>query len=250
MHIQALATEKVTPESNLFDVLASALAEAPPEKSILAVTSKIISITEGSLVPMDAVPSKDELVYREADKYIPREKISGRHVIHTQKNGLLTSSAGIDASNGDGYFILWPKNAHDTAWSIRTWLCKNYSLTDVGVLITDSRSMPLRRGAIGVTLGFAGIDPLKDYRKAKDIFGRPFVSEVANVADGLSASAVLAMGEGAEQTPLALITDVPQVTFSEKNLERAGTADSFTIPIDEDIFNIFWKNAPWEDGGI
>ncbi len=251
MHVQALKTPIVTEKDDLLNVLHTALPNSIPERSVIAVTSKIVSITEGSIVESSQVTSKDELVVREADYYIPRDNVRGRHVIHTQKYGLIVSSAGIDASNGNEHFVLWPKNPHKTAWMIHEWLLKTYSLSECGVLITDSRSMPLRRGAVGMTLALAGFDPIKDYRNTKDIFGRAFTNEVANIADGLSASAVFTMGEGDEQTPCALITDLGNtVNFTNKDMRRNGEEDSFTIPLEDDMYHLFWEKAPWKKGDL
>jgi len=45
-----------------------------------------------------------------------------------------------------------------------------------------------------------------------------------NVADALAAAAVLLMGEGKEQTPLAVLTDLPFVTFQDHNPSPAELA--------------------------
>ena len=39
----------------------------------------------------------------------------------------------------------------------------------------------------------------------------------SNVVDALAESAVAVMGEGSEQTPLAIIRDVPFVQFQDRN---------------------------------
>ena len=67
-----------------------------------------------------------------------------------------------------------------------------------------------------MAVGYAGFKGVKDYRGKSDIFKRKFEFSRVDVADGLAASAVLAMGEGNEQQPLAVIQNAP-IEFCEKN---------------------------------
>jgi len=58
---------------------------------------------------------------------------------------------------------------------------------------------------------------LKDYIGTPDIFGRLFQFEKLNIADSLASAGVLVMGEGNEQTPLAIVTDIPTITFQQSD---------------------------------
>src|SRR6266508_2193439 len=69
--------------------------------------------------------------------------------------------------------------------------------------ITDSKTAPLRVGVTGVTLAYSGFQALNDYVGTKDLFGRAWRMIKVNVVDALATAAVLVMGEGSEQTPLA-----------------------------------------------
>lgn len=243
---ESIKTRILTPPK---DDLISALSDSIrklPEKSILAVTSKIVSIGQGRCILISDYPNKDDLIKKEADLYLPREFTPNGWVMHTIKNNLFIPTAGIDLSNGNGYYILWPEDPMAAAEEIRFFFKKKFNLKDFGVIITDSHSMPLHRGVVGITLGFAGFSPLKDYRGEKDIFGKEFYVEVANIADMLSSAAILAMGEGGEQTPAALMSDLPFVDFVEKYKESKKSYSSFNVPIDEDLFGPFIKSAPWK----
>ena len=90
---------------------------------------------------------------------------------------------------------------------------------NLGVLITDSRTVPLRSGVTGVALGYAGFRGIKDYKGQKDIFGREFKFSSVDVADSLATAAVLVMGEGREQQPLAIIKGAP-IEFSNKTYHK------------------------------
>ena len=124
-------------------------------------------------------------------------------------------NAGIDESNAKGNIILLPKDPFTNARKLRLWLRRHYKLKKLGVVITDSRVMPMRAGVVGVALGYAGFKGLRDYRGKKDIFGRRMKFTQTNIADSLATAAILTMGEGKEQQPLAIIEDAP-VEFCDK----------------------------------
>ncbi|MDB5265104.1 MAG: hypothetical protein JWN64_675, partial [Parcubacteria group bacterium] len=108
----------------------------------------------------------------------------------------------------------------------------------LGVIITDSGLTPLRAGITGIALGYAGMKGLKDYRKEKDLFGRPFRFETVSVVDSLAAAAVLTMGEGNESIPLAVVSDAP-VEFTDRMNRKERL-----IPIKEDIYLPFLGKLP------
>jgi F420-0:gamma-glutamyl ligase len=128
------------------------------------------------------------------------------------------ANAGIDESNAaNGELILLPKDSFKSAGCIRKKLMKYFGLKKLGVVITDSRLMPLRAGVVGVAFGYAGFKGLRDYRGTKDIFGRTLTMSQTNIADSLATAAVLLTGEGNEQTPLALIRYAPVVFTHASN---------------------------------
>ncbi|HET7769087.1 MAG TPA: coenzyme F420-0:L-glutamate ligase, partial [Chloroflexota bacterium] len=114
-------------------------------------------------------------------------------------------------------------------------------------ILTDSRSTPLRRGVTGYALAHHGFRPLRDYRGTRDIFGRKLRSSQSNVADALAGAAVLEMGEGNEQTPIALITEVSDIRFLQRTpppSDREFT--SLEVPLEEDLYWPLMKRAPWK----
>ena len=189
------------------------------EGSIIAVTSKIVALSEGRTALVTSAKDKDTLIKKESS-YALRTKL----VWLTIKDGTVMANAGIDESNANGKIILLPKDSYKSARYIRRTLAKHYGVKKIGVLITDSRLMPLRAGVVGVALGYAGFSGIKNYVGKKDIFGRKFKFEQTDVADSLATAAVFEMGEGNEQKPLAVITDVA-VTFT-------GTVNKNELRID------------------
>ena len=196
-----------------------------PESSVIVVTSKIVALSE-SRTAYAANEKEKEQIIRAESKFA----IQTKYVWLTIKDGMIMPSAGVDESNANGKIILLPENSFKSADLIRRTLRKKYGLKNLGVLITDSRVMPLRAGVTAVALGYAGFRGLKDYRKSRDIFGRKFKYSRVGVADSLATAAVLLMGEGNERQPLAIIKNAP-VEFCE----RVNTKE-LLIDIEDDIY--------------
>jgi putative folate metabolism gamma-glutamate ligase len=245
MNIVPIKTQKIVAGTQpLYAILDVAVSDMP-EQSILIITSKIISLTEGSVVPIRAV-DKRSLIEQEAELYIPPEK-SKYDITLTITRNTLIPTAGIDESNGDGNYVLWPREPEKTAREIRDYLKKRFHQKELGVLITDSKTTPLHLGTTGVAIAYAGFSALNNYIGEPDLFGRPLKVTKANVADGLAAAAVLVMGEGNEQTPLALVTDVPFVCFDEHAPTNEETTE-LRIPLELDIYAPLITSVPWVKG--
>ncbi len=216
MIIRSVKTHKVIPgkDTNLYQILDGYLPKIR-ERSVIAITSKIVAICEGRFVKIGEA-NKDDLIAREAEWYLPR-KLNKYGVMLTIKQNILAPSSGIDESNAHGHYILWPKDSQKTVNEVRAYLRKKHTIKNLGVIITDSRTLPLRWGTIGVSLGYSGFTSLNNYIGKKDLFGRKLEVTQSNIADALAVAAVLAMGEGAEQTPLVVIEDIPFVQFRNAN---------------------------------
>jgi F420-0:gamma-glutamyl ligase len=211
MHIQALKTDKVRPGKESLVTFLDHSLQRFRERSILAITSKIVALCEGRFVSKEA-GLRESIIEGESDYYLPKSESSYGIPIAIRDNAFI-ARAGIDGSNTDGVYSLLPADSYGTARQIRTYLIQRFSVKNIGVIITDSHSTPLRRGVTGVAIGWSGFIGLKEYKDTPDIFGHRFTTHT-DVVDALATSAVLAMGEGAEQTPLALIEDIPFVEFA------------------------------------
>jgi len=217
------------------------------DKSVIAVTSKIVSICEGRMVKIGS-RTKDELVEEEAQLYLPRH-MSKYDFCISIKHNIFTASAGIDESNGNGSYILWPRDPQKSADRIRIWLKGRFNLENVGAIITDSKTTPLRWGVTGVAIAHSGFEALNSYIGKPDIFGRKLQAEKLNVADSLASSAVGVMGEGDEQTPIAVIEDVPFVNFQSRNPTQKELED-LKISIEDDLYAPLIKGVAWKRGII
>lgn len=246
MNITPIKTEKITANSQTLLAILDDVLTDMPERSVLVITSKIISLCEGNVVAIGSI-DKQKLIEQESELYIPPEK-SKYDISLTVTRNTLIPTAGIDESNGNGYYVLWPRNPEGTAREVRDYLAKRFNRQHIGVLISDSKTTPLHLGTTGVSLAYAGFSALNNYIDTPDLFGRKLKVTKANVADGLAAAAVLVMGEGKEQTPLALVTDVPFITFAADAPTKAEL-DELHIPLADDIYSPLMVNVPWKIGG-
>ncbi len=215
------------------------------EGSILAITSKIVSLCENRTVDIEGT-DRNNLVRDEADFYMSGEKSRYGFSFTITKNTLIPVS-GIDESNGNGKYVLWPLDPQKSANEIRRYLQGRFNVKESGVIITDSTCMPLRWGTIGIALAHSGFKPLNDYVGKPDLFGRPFKVSRAGVASGLAAAAVVTMGEGAEKTPLAVIEDVPFINFQDHNPTPNDIKELLVAP-EEDLYGPFFEAVEWKSG--
>lgn len=251
MKVRAIKTRKMLlPKDNLWEVLQKYAVPKLRENCIVAITSKIISIGDGRCIPINQVVDKDRLIIQEAEKYLSRNLTPGKHLMHTIKFNALMPSAGIDVSNANGYYILPLRNPHKSARKIWQFLKEKSKVTNLGVIITDSHSIPMRWGILGISLSYFGFKPLIDYRREKDLFGRKLQVSQANIPDSLAAAACLVMGEGSEQTPLAVISNLPKgVKFVNRNPKSTQGRLNFYVPAEYDLYKPIIESVPWKIGG-
>lgn len=247
MIVTAYKTSKIVVGSDLFKILDLYLPKIQ-EKSLVVITSKIVSICQGRVVKNDGTIDKRKLIRREAQLYMEEENSRKWGIVLTVKNDTLIASSGIDESNGNGYFILWPKDIEKTASDIWNYVRAKHHPKHAGIIIADSHTTPLRWGVTGIGIGWCGFEPLNNYIGQPDIFGRNLHVTKASVLDGLAAAAVAVMGEGNERTPLSVITDVPFVTFTDRPPTLKEIKD-FHISLDEDIFSPLLTTPLWKNGG-
>lgn len=244
MIVKPVKTNKIVPAGpDIFGVLDEYLITLS-EGSVVVITSKIVAICEGRVVPVGSV-AKEELIKKEAQYYLP-SGISKYGISFSITKNTLIPMAGIDESNGNGNYILWPKDPQKSANQIREYLVKRFGLKKVGVIITDSTAMPLRYGTFGIVLAHSGFVATNDYRGKKDLFGREFKVSISSVAGGLAAAAVVVMGEGDETTPIAVMEDLPFVQFQNRNPTKKELDQFYISMLDEDLFAPFLNNMPWQ----
>lgn len=233
LQVQAISTRTYCLGDNFEGFLKESLQGVLQEGDILAVTSKVVSLSENRVIQKSNIDKK-KLIQEEADHYLG-EIGYGCHL--TIKEGLLVPSAGVDESNAEReFYILYPLDPFQSAKRIHSFLKQVFPIRNVGVLLTDSRTMPLRRGVLGVALAYYGFKGVQSKIGEEDLFGRKLKMTQVNVADALATAAVLTMGEGGESCPLALLKTEVEFMESSSNQE-------LQIPLDEDLYKPFLKRV-------
>ncbi len=246
MKVSAIKTKKVVVGDDLYKILDEFLPKLK-EKDVVAIASKIVAITQGRVIKNDGKINKEELIKKEADLYLPQRYTTfGVHL--TIKNNIIIASAGIDESNGHGYFILWPENLEEETNRIWDYLRKKHNIKQLGVVVTDSKLAPMRRGVTAIGISWCGFEPIRNYVGKPDIYGKPLRVETLNVVDCIAAAAVLEMGEAYEQTPLGIINEIGQMKF----VNRTPTDEEIKmmkIELGEDVFTALLNSVKWLKGG-
>jgi coenzyme F420-0:L-glutamate ligase len=227
MEIKAIQTRIFKKGDDLVSFVFSSIKKVP-ESSVVVVASKIVALAEGCTVYPYTKEVFDQLVRSESTWAIQTNK-----TWLTKSKGMIMAGAGVDESNGNGALTFLPKDPYKSAEALRRALMKRYKVKKLGIIISDSGLLPLRRGVIAQAIGYAGFRGLRDYVGKKDLFGRTLTMSATNIADSLATAGSLAMGEGNECQPLSLITNAPIVftSVSQRNTLTIADADDMFYPL-------------------
>lgn len=224
----------------------SQMGESLREGDICVIAQKIVSKVEGRMVDPATVSVRDEAqriaaeTGRDAagvqlilDESAELLRVHPAAIIARHKTGHVLANAGIDASNvEDGALLLWPQDPDASARAIRAEL-KERAGVPVAVVIADSMGRAWRIGTVGTAIGCAGLTVLEDRRgRGVDLFGRTLQATVIAVADSVAAMATLAMGEGDEGTPVAIVRGAGHWVTPE---DGPGAASGLR-PVEQDMF--------------
>lgn len=198
------------------------------ERDCIVVTQKVVSKTEGRLVPLDHddLAARTALVEHESVRVIRRR---GDLIISETQHGFVCANAGVDLSNVDqGVAALLPVDGDRSAHRIRSAIRASAGI-DVAVVISDTFGRAWRHGLTDVAIGVSGLAAVVDLRGEKDSRGRELhVTEVA-LADEVASAAELVMGKAAG-IPAAIVRGLDADWFrdgSVRELIRAPRDDLF-----------------------
>jgi F420-0:gamma-glutamyl ligase len=206
----------VPPKDDLLAVLDEFLPEIC-NGDILLIATKVLAIHQGRCVSKGKV-DKLKLIEDEADSL--SEGISDPCL--TIKNSALIPNSGVDESNGNGYYILWPRNIENLLRKIHTFVSDKFHLSNLGVISVDSCVLPMRIGTVGISQDCFGFLPVIDLVGKNDLFGRPLKMSRINVADSLAGIAPLLMGEAKESCPVVIARGIEEISFSKERLQPNG----------------------------
>lgn len=214
LRLTSLATAvKVQSGDDLVTILIDALKDAGEtlaHHDLVVVTSKVVSKSEGQVVPYDGTDEhKVAIVEGESVRVLRRR---GTLRITETRHGFINANAGVDLSNtDDGTAVLLPKDPDRSARRLRSELARRLDV-DVAVLITDTFGRVWRQGVTDVALGSAGLTPLLDLRGSVDANGRLLEATEVAIADEIAGAANLVLHKAAA-TPFALVRGLDESFF-------------------------------------
>lgn len=255
MRVAALKTQLITQGQDLFPIIVEALRAngGLPERSVLAISSKIISYSQDRLVPKTTADLTDpatnqahkhQLAKQEGEQFLPAS-YSQYNLLFTIKNSTLAVNAGIDESNAGDNFVLWPEKLPEFLADLWGKLRAEFQIKELGLVVTDSKTYPLRWGVTGTCLAHCGFQALYDCRGQQDLFGRTMQMEQVNISEALAVAATLEMGEVAERQPFALVTEVQTITFQDRPPTQQELTALIIDPKD-DFFAPLLQSVEWQ----
>jgi coenzyme F420-0:L-glutamate ligase len=237
-----IRTQRKSSSFNLGELVDRVVGPDLRDGDILVVSSKFVAVSEGRVVELaTVVPSAQavaaskklnivselcELVIRESDELVGG--VSG--FMLTLKEGLLTPNAGIDKSNIEhGKVVLYPRAPAESAATLVDEMRFRRGV-EIGVVVSDSRLMPTRKGTVGVALAAAGLEAIVDLRGKPDLFGNVLKVTSQAVADDLCSGAQIVMGEANESVPIVLVRGL------ETSAGRSYKMSSFAVDPEQCVY--------------
>jgi len=243
---------KIERKKNRFDLCRTIIksiekeGESLIDGDILAISSKFISMSKGRMIRLDKVqpsseakslamklsmdPRISQLVIQEADTILGG--VPG--FVLTLKDGVIAPNAGIDKSNAPvGYVMLYSTNPFKDAEDIKNYILSNLG-KHVGVVVTDSRLMPLRLGTTGLAVSVAGFEPIMDERGRKDLFNNVLRVTRRALADQIAAASQLLMGEADEGFPVVIVRALDELPWKLSN--KLFSPEDLTVESEKCIY--------------
>lgn len=208
----------VRPGDDLATVITTALSDTGTrlqDGDVVVIASKVVSIAEKRYVDLATVtvsPKARDLAERTGkpapivqlilDESINHFLATDRGpIIATHRLGYRLTSAGIDRAGTDGAWLL-PVNPDASARHLRDHLTKTTGAT-VAVVIADSDGRADRRGATVISIGAAGIAPLRISEQTEPD-GRTKHQE-ETLTDLVAAAGGLILGQRGRGAPVAVL---------------------------------------------
>ncbi|MDJ0344192.1 coenzyme F420-0:L-glutamate ligase [Streptomyces sp. H10-C2] len=180
---------------------------------IVVVASKVVSIAEKRYVDLAGVTPSPQAVEISAQTGKPAEIVqlildnSTEHFLATERGPIIArhtlgyqlTSAGIDRAGSEGAWLL-PVDPDASARALRDALI-TYTGADIAVVIADSDGRADRRGATVISIGAAGISPLRvtehDGKRQEETF-----------TDLITAAAGIILGQRGRGAPVAVLRGI------------------------------------------
>lgn len=242
--MRVVPTPRVGPGEDLGAWTCEALRSAglpPRDGDVLVVAHKVVSVAEGRVVRLDDVRPREEALRLAAEvgkdprivELVLQESVEVVRsrpglIITRHRLGFVCANGGVDRSNaGPGCAVLLPADPDASARRIQEAVRRRFGCA-VAVVVADTHGRAHREGAVGVCVGLAGMEALRDHRGRTDLYGYVLTSSVEAVADEVAAAATLLMGQADEGRPLVLVRGL--------RATGAGRATDLVRPAHRDLF--------------
>ena len=217
------------PGDDLARILADALTADPHglvDGDVVVLTSKVLSKTEGRIVPAPTDPEERDalrrrLVDAESVRVVARVN---RTLITENRLGIVQAAAGVDGSNVDARELaLLPEDPDASAAALAREL-RERTGARVAVVVTDTLGRAWRTGQIDMAIGAAGLRVSVGYDGAVDRQGNELLVTDVAVADEIASAADLVKGKlGAR--PVAVVRGVGHLLVDDE-----GDDDEVDVP--------------------
>jgi coenzyme F420-0:L-glutamate ligase / coenzyme F420-1:gamma-L-glutamate ligase len=222
LRLVALASRTMVQKGDdLVTLFLTSLEESGEElrhRDLVVVTSKVVSKSEGQVVPYDgSEDDKVRIVESESVRVLRRR---GTLRITETRHGFINANAGVDLSNADdGTAVLLPKDPDRSARRLRSELARRTGV-DVATLITDTFGRVWRQGVTDVALGSSGLRPVLDLRGTTDANGRLLEATEVAIADEIAGAVNLVLHKAAA-TPFALVRGLDESFFGDGSVSES-----------------------------
>jgi coenzyme F420-0:L-glutamate ligase/coenzyme F420-1:gamma-L-glutamate ligase len=183
------------------------------EGDVVVVASKVVSIAEKRYVDLAGVTPSPEALALSAQTSKPAEIVqlildnSTEYFLATERGPIIArhtlgyqlTSAGIDRAGTEGAWLL-PVDPDASARTLRDSLTTNTD-KDIGVVIADSDGRADRRGATVISIGAAGIAPLRTTEHSGKRQEETFT-------DLIAAAAGIILGQRGRGAPVAVLRGI------------------------------------------
>lgn len=218
MKFEAIAVENI-PLIHAGDNLPSIICEniGLQDRDIVIAASTVVAKAEGEIFRLeDITPGKISLEIAartgKDSRFIEAVLSRSREVLVEKPFMLVTTlsghtcvNAGIDESNIENGFLLYPPENPDASASRLGQKLEKLSGKKLSVIVTDTNGRAFKIGQTGAAIGIYKIKPVKRWIGEKDLFGKDLEITEEAIADELAGAANLLMGEGADGIPVVVI---------------------------------------------
>jgi coenzyme F420-0:L-glutamate ligase/coenzyme F420-1:gamma-L-glutamate ligase len=218
LKFEAIAVENI-PLIHKGDNLPSIICEniELQDRDIVIISSTVVAKAEGETFRLENITPGEKALEIAAGsgkdaRFIQAVLARSREVLVEMPFMLVTTlsghtcvNAGVDESNIEHGFLLYPPENPDISASKLGKELERLSGKKLSVIVTDTNGRAFKIGQTGVALGVYKIEPIKRWIGEKDLFGKTLEITEEAVADELAGAANLLMGEGAGGIPVVVI---------------------------------------------